>query len=59
MLNKSGKTNAKRLPKGQRTHARRLKQAARKEVTQVNTHSSPAQPPRVPKKQDNPEETKG
>ena len=56
MLNKSGKTNAKRLPKGQRTHTRRLKQAARKEVTQVNIHSSPVQPPRVIKKQENPEE---
>jgi hypothetical protein len=29
MLNKTSKTKIKRLPKGQRTHVRRLKQAAR------------------------------
>ncbi len=32
MPDNKSKTNAKRLPKGQRTHIRRLKQEARKEV---------------------------
>jgi hypothetical protein len=35
MADKVNKKNAKRLPKGQRAHVRRLKQAARKEVTTV------------------------
>jgi hypothetical protein len=30
MADKTGKTRPRRLPKGQRTHVRRLKQAARK-----------------------------
>ena len=30
MADKTGRTKAKRLSKGQRTHVRRLKQAARK-----------------------------
>jgi hypothetical protein len=30
MADKTGNTRPKRLPKGQRTHVRRLKQAARK-----------------------------
>ncbi|HSF80478.1 MAG TPA: hypothetical protein VLA49_04570 [Anaerolineales bacterium] len=42
----------KHLSKGQRTHVRRLKQAARKEAIINNPQSSPAQPARVPKKQD-------
>jgi len=33
MANKASKTKTKRLPKGQRTHIRRLKQAARKGAT--------------------------
>jgi len=33
MANKADKAKIKRLPKGQRTHARRMKQAARKEGT--------------------------
>jgi hypothetical protein len=33
MANKTSKTKIKRLPKGQRTHIRRLKQAARKEAS--------------------------
>ncbi len=33
MADKNGNKNAKRLPKGQRTHNRRLKQAARKDPT--------------------------
>jgi hypothetical protein len=32
MADKIGKTKPKRLPKGERTHRRRLKQAARKAV---------------------------
>jgi hypothetical protein len=52
MVNKTSKPKTKRLPKGQRTHIRRLKQAARKEIGLGNPHSSPAQPVRVPKKQD-------
>jgi len=52
MAEKTSKTEIKRLPKGQRTHARRLKQAARKEVNPNNPQTSPAQPKRVQKKQD-------
>ncbi len=36
MANKTSKTETKRLPKGQRTHIRRIKQAARKEVGASN-----------------------
>lgn len=32
MSEKKNKKNSKRLPKGQRTHVRRMKQAARKEI---------------------------
>ncbi len=52
MTNKTSKTETKRLPKGQRTHMRRMKQAARKESGMNTPHSSPAQPVRVHKKQD-------
>jgi hypothetical protein len=52
MANQASKTKIKRLPKGQRTHVRRLKQAARKEVTPSSPQSNPAQPARVTKKQD-------
>ena len=52
MVNITSKTNTKRLPKGQRTHTRRLKQAARKEVGANSPHSSPPQPVRVQKKPD-------
>jgi hypothetical protein len=38
MADKTSKTKTKRLPKGQRTHARRVKQAARK------TRNTPGQP---------------
>jgi hypothetical protein len=51
MANKTSKAETKRLPKGQRIHTRRLKQAARKEVGMNVPHSSPA-PVRVQKKQD-------
>ncbi len=33
--NSNNHKNAKRLPKGQRTHNRRLKQAARKDPTMI------------------------
>ena len=52
MVNKTSKMETKRLPKGQRTHIRRLKQAAHKEANINNPQSSPAQPVRVHKKQD-------
>jgi len=52
MVDKKNKPGAKRLPKGQRTHERRLKQAARKEAILNTAPSSPVQPVRVPKKQD-------
>jgi hypothetical protein len=52
MANKTSRTETKRLPKGQRTHVRRLKQAARKEASPNNPQYSPAQPVRVHKKQD-------
>ena len=52
MANKTSKAETKRLSKGQRTHVRRLKQAARKEVTPSSPQSNPAQPARVTKKQD-------
>ena len=52
MANKASKTEIKRLPKGQRTHVRRLKQAARKDVGTNNPQRSPAQPVRAHKKQD-------
>lgn len=52
VANKTGKTETRRLPKGQRTHVRRLKQAARKEGSTSSPQTSPAQPVRVRKKQD-------
>lgn len=51
MANKTSKTK-KRLPKGQRTHVRRMKQAANKEISPNSPQSSPAQPMRAHKKQD-------
>jgi hypothetical protein len=48
----ANKTTTKRLPKGKRTHVRRLKQAARKEVITNSPHPSPAQPVRAHKNQD-------
>jgi hypothetical protein len=35
MSDKISKKKSKRLPKGQRTHTRRLKQVARKEINKV------------------------
>jgi len=52
MVNKTSKTYTKRLPKGQRSHIRRLKQAARKEISPNSPRSSPARPVRVHEKQD-------
>jgi hypothetical protein len=54
MANKTSKTETKRLPKGRRTHARRMKQAARKEASPNNPQYSPAQPVQAHKKQDQP-----
>ncbi len=52
MANKTSKTETKRLPKGQRTYNRRLKQAARKEVGTNSPHSGKEHAVRVHKKQD-------
>ena len=52
MANKTSKTKTKRSPKGQRTHARRIKQAARKEAITTSPQTNPAQAVRAPKKQD-------
>jgi hypothetical protein len=52
MANKPSKTGKKRLPKGQRTHIRRMKQAAGKEASINNPQSSPVKPTRVHKKQE-------
>ena len=48
MANKTSKTETKRFSKGQRTHIRRLKQAARKEAIINNPQSSTSKPIRVP-----------
>jgi len=52
MANKTSKSKTKRSPKGRRTHVRRLKQAIRKEANINSPQSSPAQPVRVHKIQD-------
>jgi len=52
MTNKTSKTETKRLPKGQRTHIRRLKQAASKDASTTSPQTNPAQPVRVNKKRD-------
>jgi len=49
MSDKKTRTTSKRLPKGQRTHTRRLKQAARKEAGAENPQNSPARPAPAPK----------
>jgi len=48
----TSKIKTKRPPKGQRTYARRVKQAARKDANLTNPHSTPVKPARVHKKQD-------
>lgn len=54
MANKTNIKGTRRLSKGIRTHNRRVKQAARKEVGPSSPHSSPspAQPARAQKKQE-------
>lgn len=52
MADQKSKKPTKRPAKGQRTHLRRLKQAARKEGNPNVPQSNPAQPVRAPKKQD-------
>lgn len=52
MVNKINKMNIKRLPKGQRTNLRRLKQAARKEIGTNNPQPSIVQPARLQKNKD-------
>ena len=52
MSEKNSKKKHTRFSKGQRTHVRRMKQAARKEASTNSPQSSPAQPVRAPKKQD-------
>jgi len=49
MADKTSKTKRKRLSKGQRTHVRRLKQAARKAGTVYRYLLRIPRPPRVPK----------
>lgn len=52
MATKTSKTETKRASKSQRTHARRLKQAARKEIGTNAPQPRPAQPVKAPKQQD-------
>jgi hypothetical protein len=54
MADKTSKTKRKRLSKGQRTHVRRLKQAARKAGTVYRQPTSVPRPLRVPKEEDQP-----
>lgn len=49
MATKTGTTETKRLSKSQRTHNRRLKQAARKEAGITISPPGMAQPGRAPK----------
>lgn len=50
MANQSSKAKTKRLPKGQRTHTRRLKQIASKDAGITNPQSRPVRSVRVHKK---------
>lgn len=52
MADKTSKTKPKRLAKGQRTHVRRLKQAARKAGIAYHQLAGAPHPSRVPKKED-------
>ncbi len=52
MTDKNSMKKPKKLSKGERTHVRRLKQAARKEVGTNSPQSKPVQPVRVQSKQD-------
>jgi len=52
MADKNSKLKTRRLSKGQRTHVRRMKQSAGKEVGTNSPSSSAAKRVRVHKKQD-------
>jgi len=52
MADKTSKTKPKRLSKGQRTHVRRLKQAARKTGSVYSQPTSASRPSTVPKSED-------
>jgi hypothetical protein len=52
MPTKTSKIKTKRPPKGQRTYARRVKQAARKDANITNPQHTPMKPARAPKKKD-------
>ena len=52
MADKTNKAQPKRLPKGQRKHVRRLKQAARKAGIAYIQPPRAQHPSRVPKKED-------
>ena len=52
MVDKNSKNKIRHLSKGQRTHVRRLKQAASKDAGISIPQSSPVRPVRVHKKQD-------
>ena len=52
MPTKNSTTNTKRPPKGQRTYARRLKQAARKDANITNPQLTPRKPVKATKKKD-------
>jgi hypothetical protein len=54
MADETSKTRSKRLPKGQRIHVRRLKQAARKAGTTHSWLASELRPARVPKQEAEP-----
>ena len=52
MADKKSKTKRKKLSKGQRTHVRRMKQAARKEANPNSPQPRISQPVGVTKQQD-------
>ena len=51
MADKTSKTKPKRLSKGQRTHVRRLKQAARKTGAAPSWPTRASRPSKVPKQE--------
>ena len=56
MVDKNSKNKIRHLSKGQRTHVRRLKQAASKDAGISIPQSGPVRPVRVHKNKTNPEE---
>ena len=52
MADKNSKLKARHLSKGQRTHVRRMKQSAGKEVGTNSLTSTPVKRVRAPKQQD-------